>query len=68
MRGSDLSWSASREAKIAPNSATPSEPPIERKNVAAEVATPTSFGGAQFWTASTSTCITRPMPMPTTSM
>ena len=66
--GSFDSSSARREAKIAPNSATPSEPPIERKNVAVLVATPMSFGGAQFCTASTSTCITRPMPMPTTSM
>ena len=59
---------ARREAKIAPKIATPSEPPIERKNVAVEVATPTSRAGASFWTASTSTCITRPMPMPTTDM
>ena len=66
--GNWASSSARREAKIAPNSATPSEPPIERKKVAALVATPMSFGGAVFWTASTSTCMTRPIPMPTTSM
>ena len=58
----------SRDAKIAPKIATPSEPPIERKNVAVEVATPMLRAGASFWTASTITCMTRPMPMPTTSM
>ena len=62
------SSSVRREAKIAPNSATPSEPPIERKNVAVEVATPMSLRRRAFWTTSTSTCITRPMPTPTTSM
>ena len=67
-RGKPASWSASREAKIAPKIATPNEPPIERKNVAVEVATPMFSGGASFWTTSTSTCITSPMPTPTTSM
>ena len=66
--GSRSSSCASREAKIAPNSATPSEPPMLRKNVAVEVATPMSRGGASFWTTSTITCITRPMPTPSTSM
>ena len=58
----------SRAAKIAPKIATPKEPPIERKNVAVAVATPMFSGCASFWTISTSTCMTRPMPTPTTSM
>ena len=58
----------SRAAKIAPKMATPNEPPIERKKVAVEVATPMFSGCASFWTTSTSTCITSPMPTPTTSM
>ena len=66
--GSRSSSCVSREAKIAPNSATPSEPPMERKNVAVEVATPMSRGGASFWTTSTITCITSPIPTPSTSM
>ena len=66
--GSAVSSVASRVAKIAPNSATPIEPPIERKNVAVDVATPRSRAGASFWTTRTRTCITRPMPMPRTSM
>ena len=59
---------ASREAKIVPKIATPKEPPTERKNVAVEVATPISCGRTSFWTTSTSTCMTRPIPTPTTSM
>ena len=55
-------------AKIAPKIATPNEPPIERKNVAVAVATPMFSAAASFWTTSTSTCMTRPMPTPTTSM
>src|SRR3954454_24030051 len=39
-----------------------------RKNVADAVATPTSSGRASFWTARTSTCMTRPSPTPTTTM
>ena len=39
-----------------------------RKNVAVEVATPMSRGGASFCTTSTITCITRPIPTPSTSM
>ena len=66
--GIEASSFARREAKIAPKIATPSEPPIERKNVAVEVATPMLRAGASFWTASTSTCMTRPMPTPTTAM
>ena len=68
LAGKLASWSASRLAKIVPKIATPKEPPTERKNVAVEVATPISSGGTSFWTTSTSTCITRPIPTPTTSM
>ena len=32
------------------------------------VATPISLGRTSFWTTSTSTCMTRPIPTPTTSM
>ena len=67
-RGRPASWSASRVAKIVPKSATPNAPPMLRKNVADAVATPTSSGRASFWTASTSTCMTRPSPTPTTTM
>ena len=65
--GRRVSSLASREAKIAPKSATPNEPPTERKKVAVEVTTPMSCGRASFWTISTSTCITSPRPMPTMS-
>ncbi len=54
--------------KIAPKSGTPIVPPIERKSVAVEVATPRFSYSTAFWTASTSTCITNPRPNPTTSM
>ncbi len=54
--------------KIAPKIAVPNEPPIDRKNVAPEVATPSSLCGTAFWTMMTSTCMTPPMPMPSTSM
>ena len=54
--------------KIAPSTATPNEPPIERNSVAPEVATPSISYGTAFWTASTSTCMTIPSPRPSTSM
>ena len=54
--------------KIAPKIAVPKEPPIDRKNVAAEVATPSSLCGTAFCTIVTSTCMTPPMPAPRTSM
>ena len=54
--------------KIAPKIAVPNEPPIERKNVAPEVATPSSLCGTPFCTMITSTCMTPPRPMPSTSM
>ena len=66
--GNTASSPESLLAKIAPKMATPKEPPTERENVAVEVATPISDGCASFWTTSTSTCITRPIPTPTTSM
>ncbi len=58
----------SRAAKIAPRTAVPSEPPISRKSVAPEVATPRSLYSTAFCTAITSTCITSPNPRPSTSM
>ena len=45
----------------------PSVPPIWRKNVADEVATPMSCGGTAFCTASTSGCMLKPSPMPKTA-
>ncbi len=66
--GRPASWSESRVAKIVPKSATPNAPPMLRKNVADAVATPMSSGRASFCTASTSTCMTRPSPTPTTTM
>jgi hypothetical protein len=48
--------------------ATPKEPPMGRKNVAVAVATPMFCGLASFWTTRTRTCITSPIPTPTTSM
>src|SRR5436190_18857664 len=55
-------------AKIAPKIATPNEPPICRKRIAPDVATPMKRYSTAFCTASTSTCITIPSPSPTTSM
>ena len=40
----------------------PSVPPIWRKNVADDVATPMSCGGTAFWMASTSGCMLMPRP------
>ena len=54
--------------KMAPKIAVPNEPPIDRKNVAPDVATPSSECGTAFCTMMTSTCMTPPMPMPSTSM
>ncbi len=53
---------------MAPKIAVPKDPPIDRKNVAPEVATPSSLCGTAFCTMMTSTCITPPRPMPRTSM
>ena len=52
----------------APNRATPIEPPIERKKLTDEVATPRSPVGTAFWAARTSVCMLKPMPMPRTTM
>ena len=52
----------SRLLKTVPNTATPIDPPIERAKVASDVATPSSEYWTEFWAASTSTCIVRPMP------
>ncbi len=62
------SSAASRLAKIAPKTATPTEPPTWRNSVDPEVATPSSSYGTAFWAASTSTCIVIPSPSPSTSM
>ena len=52
------------ENRIDRNTAVPSVPPIWRKNVADEVATPMSCGGTAFCTASTSGCMLKPSPRP----
>src|ERR1017187_6896385 len=57
-----------RLLKLAPKAATPKEPPIERKNVEEDVATPSWLRGTAFCTATTSTCMTPPMPTPRTTM
>ncbi len=44
--------------------AVPSVPPICRKNVADEVATPMSCGGTAFWIARMSVCMFMPSPSP----
>ena len=53
---------------MVPKIATPNAPPTDRKKVAVEVATPMSCGGTSFCTTRIITCITSPMPTPTTSM
>ena len=63
----EASSAARRLAKIAPKSATPIEPPIWRKSVEPDVATPMFRGSTAFCTASTSTCITIPSPRPSTT-
>ena len=54
--------------KIALNTDTPIAPPMDRKNVTAEVAVPSSDGATAFCTASTSTCVTSPRPDPSRNM
>ena len=56
-------WRRSRR-----RAAIPIEPPICRKRSDPDVATPISLWSTEFWTASTSTCMTIPIPTPTTSM
>ena len=53
---------------MAPKTAVPKQPPIMRKKVVPEVAVPNSSYGTAFWTATTSTCMTRPSPKPNTTM
>ena len=63
-------WSAGRQplreldvqaaVKTAPKSETPIEPPTWRNSVEPLVATPITPIGTEFWTASTSTCMTMP--------
>ena len=48
--------------------ATPSVPPIWRKKVDEDVATPMSRGPTAFWLAIVSVCIIWPRPRPTRSM
>lgn len=50
--------------RIDRNTAVPAVPPICRKNVAAEVATPMSCGRTSLVAASTSVCIEAPRPRP----
>ena len=64
-RGSSV---ASRAFMMAPKMATPNEPPIDRKNWVAEVATPKSRYSTAFCTTSIVTCMTEPMPKPRQSM
>ncbi len=53
---------------MAPKTAVPKQPPIPRKNVALEVATPRSWYDTEFWTATTNTCMISPSPTPKTNM
>ena len=56
--------SVSRVVKIVVNRAEPTAAPISRKKLFALVAVPSSCGSTAFCTASTTVCITRPMPAP----
>src|SRR3546814_10612832 len=53
---------------MAPNTEMPMDPPRLRKKLADEVTTPMSWGSEAFCIASTRTCMTMPMPRPSTSM
>ena len=55
---------ASRLAKIAPNTATPTDPPSERNRFADAVVMPSSLRSTAFWIAIVSTCETMPKPRP----
>ena len=50
------------------STATPSVPPIWRKKVDAEVATPMSLGPTAFWLAIVRVCMSWPSPSPTKNM
>ena len=52
----------------APNTATPIDPPTDRKKFTLAVATPMSRAGTADCTASTMTCMTIPSPAPKTTM
>ena len=56
-----------RASSSAPSAATASEPPIERKNWIAAVATPRSATLTAFWVAITKTWNIVPMPTPITT-
>jgi hypothetical protein len=60
--------SASLVAKTAPKMATPNAPPTEAEERRGRGGDTMSCGRTSFCTTSTSTCMTRPIPTPTTSM
>ena len=53
------------EKKMVRKTAVPNVPPIDRKKVADEVATPIWVAGTEFWVARISVCIQQPRPAPT---
>ena len=59
--------SVSRRAKMAPNAATPIDPPICWKNIRELLATPMSRGSTLFCAISVVICIRKPMPRPSTT-
>ena len=62
------SSNASRAFRIVPKTATPNEPPSDRKNCAEAVATPRSRCSTAFCTASSDTCMTIPTPRPSSAI
>src|SRR3546814_1411974 len=68
MRISDWSSDVCSSDLMAPNTEMPMDPPRLRKKLADEVTTPMSWGSEAFCIASTRTCMTMPMPRPSTSM
>src|SRR5690606_4113533 len=63
-----VSCAVTRLARRAPRALTPTAPPMLRKNVTTEVATPRSCAGTSFWAASTRFWMSRPTPTPSTAM
>ena len=57
-----------RAFMTAPKTATPNDPPIDRKNCADAVAMPRSRCSTAFCTASSDTCMTMPTPKPSSTM
>ena len=57
-----------RAFMMAPKTATPNDPPNDRKNCADAVATPRSRWSTAFCTASSDTCMTMPTPRPSSTM